>query len=217
MNNYLFISKDFSEVEQLAEFLSKKGVNLIAQSFIHFEPEPFVVTKPYDIIFFSSPRSFLFFKLTQEISKNTLIACSGNKTAELITKLGHEVSFFGENSGNIRNTAREFKKWFDDKRVLFPTSDRSLQSVSSLFSDSQKEVVTVYKTKIVSKPLDYCNTYVFTSPSNVEGFLSVNEIPDSAIVYSWGESTTSFLQKNNIVVTETLKNSSIDDLIKLLS
>ncbi|MEJ6583180.1 MAG: uroporphyrinogen-III synthase [Crocinitomicaceae bacterium] len=217
MNNYLFISKDFSEVEQLAEFLSKKGVNLIAQSFIHFEPEPFVVTKPYDIIFFASPRSFLFFKLTQEISKNTLIACSGNKTAELITKLGHEVSFFGENSGNIRNTAREFKKWFDDKRVLFPTSDRSLQSVSSLFSDSQKEVVTVYKTKIVSKPLDYCNTYVFTSPSNVEGFLSVNEIPDSAIVYSWGESTTSFLQKNNIVVTETLKNSSIDDLIKLLS
>lgn len=217
MNNYLFISKEFSEVEELAEFLNKKGVNLIAQSFIHFEPEPFIVTKPYDIIFFSSPRSFLFFKLTQEISKNPLIACPGNKTAELITKLGHEVSFFGENSGNISDTAKEFKKWCEDKRVLFPTSDRSLQSVSSLFSDSQKEVVTVYKTKIVSKPLEYCNTYVFTSPSNVEGFLSVNEIPDSAIVYSWGESTTSFLQKNNITVTETLKNSSIDDLIKLLS
>ena len=217
MNKHFFISKDFSEVGKLANFLNNKGVNLIAQSFIHFEPIPFTVNKPFNVIFFSSPRSVLFYKLLFEIPKNVQIACPGNKTAELLTELGYEVAFLGDKSGNITETANSFKSWCGNKSVLFPTSDRSLQTVSSLFADSQKEIVTVYKTKIVSKPLEYCETYVFTSPSNVEGFLAVNNIPKNDTVYSWGESTTKYLTERNVHVTETLDNSSIDDLIRILS
>lgn len=217
MNKYFFISKDFSEVGKLADFLNKKGVNLIAQSFIHFDPVPFTVSKPFDVIFFTSPRSFLFYKLLNDIPKDALIACPGNKTAELITEMGFTVSYFGDRSGNIQATANEFKEWCGTRRILFPTSDRSLQTVSSLFPASQKEIVTVYKTKIVSKPLEFCETYVFTSPSNVEGFLTVNEIPKNASVYSWGESTTKYLLERNVQVTETLVNSSIDDLIRIIS
>lgn len=217
MNKHFFISKDFSEVRKLADFLDKKGVNLIAQSFIHFEPIPFTVIKPFDVIFFSSPRSVLFYKLLFEIPKNVQIACPGNKTAEILTDLGYEVAYFGDKSGNISENANSFKNWCGKKRVLFPTSDRSLQTVSNLFPDSQKEIVTVYKTKIVSKPLEFCETYVFTSPSNVEGFLAVNEIQKNATIYSWGESTTKYLTERNVHVTETLVNSSIDDLIRILS
>lgn len=216
MSKHLFISKDFSEVVELAEFLTLKGISLIAQSFIRFEPVPFKIIHPFDVIFFSSPRSFLFFKLLHEIPKTALIACPGNKTAEIITEFGYEVSFFGKVSGNIKNTATEFKAWCGDKRVLFPTSDRSLKSVSSAISETQKEVITVYATKIVSKPLEFCDIYVFTSPSNVEGFLSINQIPPTASVYSWGESTTACLKENNIQVTQTLENSSVQDLINLL-
>ena len=217
MNKHFFISKNFSEVGKLADFLNHKGVNLIAQSFIHFEPIPFTVTKPFEVIFFSSPRSFLFYKLLGDIPKDVLIACPGNKTAELITEMGYTAAFFGDKSGNIQETAKEFKEWCGSKRILFPISDRSLRTVSNLFPDSQKESVTVYKTKIVSKPLEFCETYVFTSPSNVEGFLTVNEIPKNASVYSWGESTTKYLTERNVHITETLANSSIDDLIRILS
>jgi len=217
LNKHLFISKDFAEVDRLAAFLNEKGIQLIAQSFIHFEPVAFTVTNPFEVVFFSSPRSFLFFKLLNKIPTETLIACPGNKTANLITEMGYTVSFYSEKSGNISNTANEFKEWCKNKRVLFPVSDRSLQTVSSVFPDSQKEVVTVYKTEIVSKPLAYCDFYVFTSPSNVEGFLSVNEIPPNSIVYSWGESTTKYLQERNVSVTTTLENSSIEDLILHLS
>lgn len=217
MNKHLFISKDFSEVGVLADFLNGKQIDLIAQSFIHFEPVPFSVKKPFDVLFFSSPRSFLFFKQIYGIPKDVQIACPGNKTAELITELGYTVAFFGDKSGNIKNTANEFKTWCGDKKVLFPTSDRSLQTVSQLFPDSQKELVIVYSTKVVSKPLAFCDIYVFTSPSNVEGFLTVNEVPSNAIVYSWGESTTKYLVERNVHVTETLDNSSIEDLISLMS
>lgn len=216
MGKHLFISKDYSEVKELAAFLNDQDVTLIAQSFLHFEPVSFTIQKPFDVIFFSSPRSVLFFKLLHKIPKGTMIACPGNKTAELLKELGHSVAFFGESSGNITETAQAFKTWCANKNVLFPTSDRSLQTVSSLFSDKQKEVVTVYKTRIVSKPLEFCDTYVFTSPSNVEGFLALNELPENANVYSWGESTTAYLTQNNIQVTQTLENASIEDLIKFL-
>ena len=201
----------------LASFLDEKKINLIAQSFIHFEPVPFKVNNSFDVIFFSSPRSFLYFKLLFQIPTTTQIACPGNKTAELITELGYKVSFFGDRSGDIQKTASDFKTWCGNKRVLFPTSDRSLLTVSSLFPDTQKEVITVYKTKTVSKPLEFCDIYVFTSPSNVEGFLAVNNVPDNAIVYSWGESTTKYLTERNVHVTETLANSSIEDLMKLMT
>lgn len=216
MSKYLFISKDFNEVELLASFLSQKGITLIAQSFLHFEPVPFTVEKPFDVIFFSSPRSVLFFRLLYKIPENTLIACPGNKTAELLSNLGYKVDFIGERSGNINENSEAFKKWCGDKKVLFPSSDKSLQSFASNLSENQKEIVTVYETKIVSKPLEYCDIYVFTSPSNVEGFLNLNKIPTQAKVYSWGESTTSFLEKKGITVTKTLGNSSIEDLINLL-
>ena len=202
---------------KLASFLNEKGIQLIAQSFIHFEPVPFSVRESFDVIFFSSPRSFLFYKLLNDIPKNVLIACPGNKTAKLINELGFTVSFFGDKSGNIQSMAKEFKEWCGDKRILFPSSNRSLQTVSSLFPESQKEIVIVYNTKIVSKPLEYCDIYVFTSPSNAEGFLTVNEVPEHASVYSWGESTTAYLNEKNIHVTSTLENSSIEDLIALLS
>jgi len=216
LNKHLFISKDYSEIEELAVFLNEKGISLIAQSFLHFEPVSFTIEKPFEVIFFTSPRSVLFFKLLHEIPKNVLIACPGNKTANLLTELDYSVSFYGTKSGNINETAVEFKNWCGDKSVLFPTSDRSLQTVSSLFPETQKEIITVYKTKVVSKPLEFCDIYVFTSPSNVEGFLALNEIPATASVYSWGESTTAYLKENNIQVTQTLENSSVQDLINLL-
>lgn len=217
MTKHLFISKNYAEVQELDHFLNGKGIALIAQSFIHFEPVPFEIKNPFDILFFSSPRSFLFFHQLYKIPDHILIACPGNKTAALIQEMGYTVSFFGPKSGNIHETAENFKSWSENKRVLFPCSDRSLNTVSSALPASQVEQVIVYKTITVSKPLAYCDMYVFTSPSNVEGFFKLNTIPDSAEIYSWGQSTTQALQNQGVHVKTTLENSSVEDLISVLS
>ena len=216
MKSPFFISKNYNEVAELAAFLAEKNVTLIAQSFLHFEPVQFSIQHTFDVIYFSSPRSVIFFQYQQKIPQDVLIACTGNKTAELLKGLGYAVHFEGQESGNISAVADSFKEWCGEKRVLFPSSSISRNSISSCLDQGQKEVVTVYTTNIVSKPLSYCGSYAFTSPSNVDGFLALNTIPSDASVYSWGESTTEHLTLKGIQVTATLKNSSIEDLIQLL-
>ena len=216
MKSPFFISKNYDEVVELAAFLAKRDIPLISQSFLHFEPVQFSIQHAFDVIYFSSPRSVIFFQYQQKIPQDVLIACTGNKTAELLKGLGYAVHFEGEESGTISTVAEHFKAWCGDKRVLFPSSSISKNSISSRLEETQKEVITVYTTNIVSKPLSYCGTYAFTSPSNAEGFLALNTIPTDALVYSWGESTTAYLTSKGIQVTATLKNASVEDLIQLL-
>ena len=217
MSDCLFISKNETEVVGLKEHLSAKGQKLVAHSFLHFEPIDFEVTQDYDILFFGSPRSVVFFKYKCAIPASCLLACVGGKTAELLNQMGHNVAFVGKQSGNIHDVAKSFKDWAEDKRVLFPSSTISLKTVSSLFNDAQKIEVAVYNTKIVSKSINECNTYVFTSPSNAEGFLGLNDVPEGASIIAWGQSTQGYLLDKGIQSTHTLSEPSIEELIKILS
>ena len=216
MSKRLFISKNESEVAGLKEHLTTQGMTLLAHSFLQFEPIDFETTQDYDILFFSSPRSVVFFKYKCDIPASTALACVGGKTAELLAQMGFNVAFVGTQSGNVHDVAKSFKEWAGDRRVLFPISDISLKTVSSLFNDTQKIEVAVYKTKIVSRSIDDCDTYIFTSPSNVEGFIELNSVPDDATIISWGQSTRGYLLEKGIQPTHTLSDSSIEELIKIL-
>jgi uroporphyrinogen-III synthase len=130
--------------------------------------------------------------------------------------LGCKVDFKGEHSGDIQHVANTFKHWAKNRRVLFPMSDISLRTISSqLDSDSIIEVI-VYKTIIKGLKIDSCSTYVFTSPSNVEGFLMENDIPTQARIIAWGSSTQETLAQKGFKVDHTLKESSVESLIEYL-
>lgn len=216
MSKRLFITKNENEVAGLKESLSAQGKTLLTHSFLQFEPIDFEVTQDYDILFFSSPRSVVFFKNKYTIPESKVLACVGGKTAELLIQMGFNVAFVGTQSGKVQDVAMSFKAWVGNRRVLFPSSDISLKSVSSLFKETQKIEVAVYKTKIVSRTIQDCDTYIFTSPSNAEGFLEVNKLPDNAIIVSWGQSTRAYLLTKGIKSTHTLSDSSIEGLIKII-
>ncbi len=208
----VFISKNESEVDSLARYLSENGQKLVARSFLSFEPVQFSVKSKFDVLFFSSPRSVTFFKSGYGIPKGKLIACTGNKTKELLESLGFIVSFHGKQAGKISDIAKEFKDWCGEKRVLFPISSISKKTVSSLFSEKQKTELVVYETIITPCKIDDCDTYIFSSPSNVRGFLMENKIPKGAKVISWGESTSEELRGNGIQVLDEMLNSRLDDI-----
>ena len=216
MAKRVFISKNASETQELQSFLTARGDKLVSHSFLSFEQLPFELNEKYDVIFFGSPRGVIFFKSRCTIAPDTVIACTGNKTAELLSQLGYEVAFKGENSGDISTVASEFKAWCGSRKVLFPSSDISLKSISSSFPDAQKVELPVYKTIINSKTIEPCDSYVFTSPSNVTGFLSSNVIPENSDIIAWGESTAKALKENGLSVTYTLADSSIESLIDYL-
>lgn len=217
MSTRLFISKNISELGQLQTFLANKNTELIAHSFLHFEGIDFELESTYDIIFFTSPRSVIFFKAIYEIPGKVKIACTGSKTAELLQTLGYRVDFTGTKSGDIQSVAKEFKAWSGGQKVLFPISTKSLKTISSELEESTVIEVEVYETKIQGKAIEDCDTYVFTSPSNVEGFIIDNAIPSSSRIIAWGTSTADSLEQNGFHVNHVLNDSSIPSLIALLN
>ena len=216
MSKSLFISKSNSESEYLNQFLAEKNIKLFSVSFLKFQGVKFKIDFNYDIIFFTSPRSVLFFKEDKKIPKNIKIACTGSKTADLLLQMGHKIDFIGKASGNIEKIAEEFNIWSENKNVLFPISDISLKTISSKLNTNRVFEVIVYKTIINSSKIIPCDIYVFTSPSNVDGFLQKNDITNQSIIIAWGTSTEKHLVKNGFKVSHTLNDSSVNSLIKYL-
>lgn len=216
MNKRIFISKNASEIDPFRSKFEELGYTVVNHSFLSFIPIPFKVERTFDVIFFSSVRSVIFFKATQSIPFTTSIACIGEKTADLLETLGHTIDFVGSQSGEPKVVAKEFKAWLASRKVIFPISDRSLKSISSEIGEEQKEEVVVYSTTIVGKAVEACDVYVFTSPSNVDGFFELNVVPAGAKVIAWGKSTEGALVGKGVGVWRCLEKSGIGEVISIL-
>ncbi|MFM2037999.1 MAG: hypothetical protein RL432_938 [Bacteroidota bacterium] len=188
----VFISSKLANDHPLTLAAQQGSFELIASSLIAFTPLNNVPTKPYDILFFSSPRSFEFGQ--QFIRPEVLNAAFSQGTAKLLPR----TDWRGKHPGNPTQTALDFYAWAGNRKVLFPVSDRSLGSIPAAFPEHQKEVVPVYQTTLVPQLLKECSIYLFTSPSNAESFLLCNTLPPKAKIIAWGESTRSFLSRQGI-------------------
>lgn len=155
----------------------------------------------------------MFFKSRFEIPDSVKIASVGGTTEALLRSMGHPVEFSGSNFESISEVASEFQLWLGDRVALFPVSTRSLGTISSPIASKQKVMVECYDTKVVGKEIEACDLYVFTSPSNVEGFLEKNEIPAKSQVVAWGKSTEKALIQSKIDVSHTLPEPSLEALI----
>ena len=129
--------------------------------------------------------------------------------------MGYEAEFIGE-GGKIDEVGSEFMTWANGRKVLFPVSNISLHTISAKLPESQKEVVVIYKTTINAAKISTADVYIFTSPSNVEGFNKENIIPLGTPVIAWGNSTKEKLASLGINVEYTLSDPSEETLIKVL-
>jgi uroporphyrinogen-III synthase len=215
LNKSIFISKDLSEVTILQQFCLANNINLIAHSLIRFEAIPFQVNQTYDVLFISSIRAAEFFLKTEKIKPETVIACIGQTTASKLEELGLKITFVGEKSGNPIEVAEEFKKWLGNRTVLIPQSNISNRTIGSLLPSSQCIEPIVYKTVSDCEVIPICETYIFTSPSNVDSFLTCNEPPQGKVI-AWGETTKKCIEEKSITVSNTLQTSGMEELIKLL-
>ena len=228
LSKRLFISKNASEIDPFRSQFTELGFDVEAHSFLSFSGVAFEVAHAYDVIFFGSPRAVIFFKAGSSIREGAAIACIGAKTAELLRSMGHVVSFCGEKSGDPGVVGREFLLFVRSRtatpfreaqhgaigpRVLFPVSDRSLGTISGVIPEDQKEVVVVYSTEVKGKLVGLSDVYVFTSPSNVDGYLLENSIPKGAQVVAWGKSTEGALRLKGVEVDFTLGESGFEELI----
>ncbi len=213
----VFISTDLAENNLLSSFCEKNTIELVANSLIRFEEINNPQKSKAEVIFFSSLRSFQFFKDSLE---NKLLASYGKATFDKIIETNPEFKnqfkFIGQNTSNPKIIAEEFKIWLGKRNVLFPIGEKSNRSISSEIPENQKEEQLIYRTVSDSKIVSSSDIYVFTSPSNVESFLLENKIRKSAISIAWGKSTLKRMKDLGFENVRELEKSSLESLIDFL-
>ncbi|HZH87298.1 MAG TPA: uroporphyrinogen-III synthase [Brumimicrobium sp.] len=213
----LFISKTVSDEAFLA-FVKKKKINLIDQPMISFVAEDFNCPKEdFEVVFFTSPRSAGFYLEQCKIKETVSIATIGKVTSEFVESKGYKVDFTGINSGNPEKVSKEFEAFVAGRKVLFPQSNYSHQSMQKRLYKGQITDLIVYNTELTPVKLEIKPAVlVFTSPSNVKSFLQLNKVDGDQKIIAWGKTTAAFLNKNNLNADFTLEYSSFDELHEIL-
>jgi len=209
----LFISKSWEEVPELAAFCAENSIDLTAHSFLKFAAVSFEVNESFDIVFFASPRAVTFFLTQGTIPKTAKIACAGKSTKSILENLGYTVHFTPMESSNVTESAKIFATWCEDKTVLFPVSTISNKSYAQFLAKPQVIECVVYSTEIEEHPIDKVDCYVFTSPSNVRGFFKSNELPETAQIIAWGESTAKEIEHFSLQQIVCLQDVGHEELV----
>ena len=215
MKTKLFLSNSEIVDNQFLDFCSQHNIELNAKSLIAFNAVEHDDEINADVVFFSSPRSVDFFYKSLK-DKNVSLAVLGSGTARRLNELGFSADFAGSASGNPEAVAEEFLSWLGDRTVLFPLSSRSNRSISRHVPTAQLKEVVVYETVNTPEKIDVSQIYVFTSPSNVEAFLSQNALPGDAVVIAWGKTTEKRMLEQGMRPTFVLETSSLRELEQVL-
>ena len=201
----IFISKDASELSELAPFFKNKSITMVCRSLIKFEPVNFEGPKDFDVIFFSSIRCAQY-----------SLCCAGPQTASRLKRMGYEPAFVGKNASMPDVVSKDFTKWLGKRRVFIPCSNRSLKSIEAHIPENQVHSIVVYKTLLAPKKINSGDIMVFSSPSNVHSYFSENKLQESSVLISWGSSTSFALKEYGVVPNFILKKGSVIELKELL-
>lgn len=213
----VFFSRAVTENSILSEYCAEKNIQLIAQSLISFKPSILKENpKPFDVIFFSSPRAFDYFKLQVNWPVNTLLACISKKTKDHIKNQGYSVDFFGSNGTQPKIVAQEFGSWLGERQVLFPISNMSNRSISSVLNTKQVQEVVVYETLLQEQYFsNKFDVLIFSSPSNAQAFLEKNTPTPDQLIAVYGATTKNFVTKSGWA-SEVLEDTSEEAIVAYL-
>ena len=218
MISSVFITKEVDHESELTKWCNDKNIKLVNKSFLHFES----LTSPKlpfgEVYFFTSKRAVSFFLSQHKIPVEVQIACVGQSTANEFLKRGIPVDFIGKSAGNPEQIAKELSNFIGQKSIVFMGALEGSDAIYNQIKPSNKRKYPIYKTIITPELItEVYDCYVFTSPSNLNGFLESNSLPTHAKVIAWGKTTEKALLNNNIKPIYTLENSSEKELILLLS
>jgi hydroxymethylbilane synthase len=216
-NKTLFISKKLSDDSVFRE-LEKYDVTTIDEPLIRFTQIPFSYTPQTKWIFFSSKNAMdYFFVQRPEIADGTLYGVIGKSSARHLSTFGKSADFIGEGV-DVAQIAKNFREVLKDDSVLFPQAIDSMRTIQKYiaFSNTQYNLYT-YKTSIRSDfEIPYTNIVIFTSPSNVDAYLSKYKIDERQRVIAMGSATKFKLSEYGIRNVSTPEFFGEEGLIGLL-
>lgn len=214
MISSVFITKEVDHESELTKWCNDNNIKLVNKSFLHFESLNSSEIPSGEVYFFTSKRAVSFFLSQHKIPDEVQIACVGQSTANEFLKRGIHVDFIGKSSGNPLIIANELSNFINQKSIVFMGALKGSDAIYNQIKTSTKRKYPIYKTIITPELIaEVYDCYVFTSPSNLEGFLSLNSFHSKSKVIAWGNTTEKSMLEKNITPIYTLENSSEKELI----
>ena len=205
----IFISRN---IDSSSPILKVIGDNiLVDQSLIEFSALDFD-TPPADWIFFYSRNGVKFFFENGNYELYPYLwACMSEGTADELSQYVTDISFIG--SGVPDDVASSFEKIMPPSEITcFIRAEKSLDSIHKRLDRENDFSLPVYKnTPITNIPEQNFDILIFTSPMNVDAWLSKREFNDEIII-SIGNTTADHLSSfgiKNVLIAETPSEESI--------
>lgn len=213
----VFYSRETKPNSILSAYCAEKNIELTAQSLISFRQVTLKEElKPFDVLFFSSPRAFDYFQRQVQWSENTPLACISKKTQSHIKNRGYEVDFVGSIATQPGIVAQEFASWLGQRQVLFPVSKVSNRSVSSVLNKNQVQEIVVYETLLHAQYFsNKFDVLIFSSPSNAQAFMEQNTPTLEQMIAVYGATTKSYVTKQGWT-SEILEDTSEEAVVTFL-
>ncbi len=213
----ILITKSNENQGVLADFCKSQNIQLLYHSFLTFSKVELVEIPKTEVLFFSSKRAVDYFLEQASISPETQIACIGEATKNHLELLGYNVDYVGQQAGNPETVSKDFATWLGEKTCTILLAKDSKKSIIKHLNPTNTKCCVVYETVIHTFTFEQSFDFViFTSPSNVTGYLKKNKITDSTKVIAWGETTKRYLEDNQLDVSKTLKSASEQELVEML-
>jgi uroporphyrinogen-III synthase len=209
----VFISKAPSESVKLTQALGQKDVELVSQSLIQTSAIAFEMPRHrIDWLFFSSKNAVRHFFKAVHVPAGVKLGAIGNGTAGELSKFGR-VDYVG--NGDPISVKAEFASLVGSEFVVFPVAEASLKTIQRDWPPENHANVFCYRTMSKPRIIPACVAYVFTSPSNVNSFLSCNKLPVDGKMLA-GPTTSRHISSLTGVYPHVLKDYEVSTICEAI-
>ncbi len=207
----IFISKHLTPNDNWALFLQEEGHNITGVSCIETQTIFIQEVPTADWTFFSSAQGVKHF-LDQQPITSQYIGVMGEGTLKALQTYGHQADFIGQSSDPVLVGQALKQHLKPNQKILFPASTISKRSIASQLTEQEIIHLPTYRTLPLPISIDQQDIYVFTSPSNVDGFLISQNLPDAYYI-AYGPTTGNYLRQKGVKNISTLEQVSSDLLL----
>jgi len=193
----ILISRELAADSVFLRYASQAGATVLAQSFITLTPVAFEIVQEAQWLFFSSKNAVRFFFDGGGKVGNHKLGAVGKSTAAALHERGWPCNFVGD-ARDTTQVATTFRGVVGNDQVIFPISSQSLRTVQGALPRAQVQDVEVYQTEL-APPVGLENdadVLVFTSPSNVRSFFSVQGAQPGQQIVAIGRATAAELARH---------------------
>ena len=217
----ILITREEQEVPVLKQWCDENNIALEASAFISIRPIKNLHIPKTDWVFFSSPKGLhSYFDQYSVIADK--IGVYGKGTLKALLKHGYKADFIGESGLDPHLIGESFNRQLAaNETVLFPIGQQSKRSIVHQVSQQNCIELITYSTELIPVESRQQNDIlIFTSPSNIDGYLLKNRPANDSTVLAIGPTTAKALHEkmseNKILQASAPTENALIELLKTI-